>query len=56
MIAVDMSGPDLIKFGVESKKSSPATSTAELHQEIAQALRDMQSVCLQGMPAAQSHM
>lgn len=51
-----MSGPDLIKFGVESKKSSPATSTAELHQEIAQALRDMQSVCLQGMPAAQSHM
>ena len=52
----DMAGPELIKFGVESKKSCKETSTETLIDAIALALKDMRDICVKGsnlpLPAA----
>jgi hypothetical protein len=42
---VDLAGPYLVKFGIESKQSCSATSTAKFKHRIVQALRDMRAVC-----------
>ena len=42
---VDLSGSDLIKFGVESKLSCAETSTATFQRAIASALHEMKQVC-----------
>ncbi|THH13050.1 hypothetical protein EW146_g7127 [Bondarzewia mesenterica] len=43
-----LSGPDLIKFGIESKHSSLRTSTAQFKRAVVDALREMRMVCLEG--------
>ncbi|GFZ49784.1 hypothetical protein JCM24511_07187 [Saitozyma sp. JCM 24511] len=40
-----LAGPYLVKFGIESKQSCSATSTAKFKHRIVQALRDMRAVC-----------
>lgn len=45
----DLTGSQVLKFGVESKKSSPATSTSSFMQLIAESLREMREMCLNGM-------
>lgn len=45
---VDLAGPDIVKFGVESKHSCPLTSTTAFQEIIAGAMRDMRMVCLKG--------
>ena len=42
---VDLSGLDIIKFGIESKHSCAETSTAAFQREITSALREMRRVC-----------
>lgn len=39
-----MAGPNLIKFGIESKVSCPTTSTARFKHQIVQAFRDLRRV------------
>ena len=41
----DMAGPELIKFGIESKMSCPETSTSLFKYAIQTALLDMQALC-----------
>ena len=43
---IDLAAPDMIKFGIESKFSSPHTSTSGLKKAITHSLDEMQSVCL----------
>lgn len=45
---IDLAGPDLIKFGIESKKSCKETSTEGFTDAIALALHDMRDICEQG--------
>ncbi|KAL7423876.1 hypothetical protein Q5752_001461 [Cryptotrichosporon argae] len=40
-----LAGPHLVKFGIESKTSCAATSTARFKHNLVQALRDMRRVC-----------
>ncbi|GJE88614.1 choline/carnitine O-acyltransferase [Phanerochaete sordida] len=40
-----MTGPDMIKFGIESKRSCPETSTAMFKAALLTALFDMQRLC-----------
>ncbi|RXK39702.1 carnitine acetyltransferase [Tremella mesenterica] len=40
-----LAGPNLIKFGIESKYSCPTTSTTIFKHHLVQALRDMRRVC-----------
>lgn len=47
--SVDLVGPELIKFGIESKYSCPKTSTKMFMATITRALLDLQSICLQGL-------
>jgi len=42
----DLAGPDLIKFGIESKKSCEETSTEAFIDAIALALQDMRDICV----------
>ena len=49
----DLAGPDVIKFGIESKHSSPYTSTHGFKAAISLALQDMRRICLD---AASSHL
>jgi hypothetical protein len=44
---IDLAGPDMIKFGIESKHSSPKMSTKEFQHAISVALEDMRRVCLE---------
>ena len=44
----DMAGPELIKFGVESKKSYKEVSTEAFIDAIALALQDMRDICVKG--------
>ena len=44
----DLAGPDLIKFGIESKKSCEETSTEAFIDAIDLALQDMRDVCTEG--------
>lgn len=41
----DLAGPDIIKFGIESKHSSPLTSTDGFKVAIFNALQEMKSIC-----------
>ena len=43
---VDLAAPDMIKFGIESKFSSPHTSTTSLKKAISHSLEEMQTICL----------
>lgn len=51
LTAPDLTGQEVLKFGVESKKSSPETSTSEFMELIAVSLREMRSICLAGIAA-----
>lgn len=42
---LDLNGPNLIKFGIESKASCTTTDTTRFTHRIVQALRDMRRVC-----------
>jgi hypothetical protein len=42
--ALDLAGPDLVKFGIECKFSSRYTSTDMFKKAVARALRDMKGV------------
>ena len=44
----DLAGPELIKFGIESKKSCKETSTEAFIDAIALALQDMRDICVEG--------
>jgi len=44
-----LTGAELLKFGIESKRSSPLTSTKHFKQMIAESLEEMKVVCLEGM-------
>ena len=41
----DLAAPGLVKFGIESKYSSPLTSTDAFMVAIAKALQDMKTTC-----------
>lgn len=41
----DLAAPDMIKFGIESKFSSPLTSTDGLKRAIVHSLDEMRTVC-----------
>lgn len=43
---VDMAGPDRLRFGIESKKPCPTTSTAGFKGLLRTSLLDMQALCL----------
>lgn len=45
VINADLSGPNLIKFGIESKLSCTETSTALFQRVIVRALREMRDLC-----------
>jgi carnitine O-acetyltransferase len=45
---LDLAGPDLIKFGIESKKTCEETSTEGFINAIALALHDMRDICVGG--------
>ena len=45
----DLTGPDVIKFGIESKHSSPLTSTHGFKAAVSEALWEMKSVCSAGL-------
>jgi hypothetical protein len=45
-IVIDMVAADMIKLGIESKASSPQTSTDGLKDAIFEALYDMKALCL----------
>ena len=49
----DLAGTDLIKFGIESKRSCGETSTEAFIDAIALALHDMRDVCVGGSLPAQ---
>lgn len=50
----DLAGLDVIKFGIESKHSSPLTSTDGFKAAISEALQDMRSVCSAGLKSSSS--
>ena len=41
----DLAAPGMVKLGIESKFSSPLTSTQEFKEAISNALLDMQALC-----------
>ncbi|KAA1467647.1 acyltransferase ChoActase/COT/CPT [Dentipellis sp. KUC8613] len=41
-----IAGPDIVKFGIESKHSNPLTSTRQFQAVIAEVLHEMQHLCL----------
>lgn len=46
----DLAGADIIKFGMESKRSSRETSTHDFRLAIIEALREMRRICEAGKP------
>jgi len=48
-----LAGPDLIKFGIESKRSCEETSTEGFIDAVALALHDMRDICEQGPNSTQ---
>lgn len=52
-VFLDLAGPDLIKFGIESKKSCEETSTEGFISAIALALHDMRDICVGGSDSTQ---
>ena len=53
VVFLDLAGPDLIKFGIESKRSCEETSTEGFTEAIALALHDMRQVYEQGQDSGQ---
>ncbi|GAA5861326.1 hypothetical protein JCM8547_006092 [Rhodosporidiobolus lusitaniae] len=47
-----LAGDKVIKFGIESKRSDPTTSTAVFRSKLVEALREMRKVCEEGQPPA----
>ncbi|GAA97179.1 hypothetical protein E5Q_03855 [Mixia osmundae IAM 14324] len=47
-----LAGNKIIKFGIESKKSCPTTSTHKFRTALAEALREMRAVCEEAAPAS----
>jgi hypothetical protein len=45
-ISIDLAGANILKFGIESKRSSKVTSTDRFKQYLTSALREMRDVCL----------
>ena len=41
----DMAAPDMVKFGIESKFSSPLTSTEKFKEAITEAMNEMYTMC-----------
>jgi carnitine O-acetyltransferase len=52
-VFLDLAGPDLIKFGIESKRSCKETSTEGFIDAIALALHDMRGICERARSTAQ---
>lgn len=48
VVSKDLAGPDLIKFGIESKKSCKETSTEAFINAVALALHDMRDIFMEG--------
>lgn len=46
----DLAGGKVVKFGIESKRSCPTTSTEKFRGKIVEALREMREVCEKGVP------
>lgn len=51
--SIDLPGPEIMKFGIESKHSCPETSTRVFKEALATALLDMRALCL---TATQAHL
>jgi hypothetical protein len=49
----DLAGPDLIKFGIESKRTCKETSTEAFIDALALALEDMRGICVEGLDLTQ---
>jgi hypothetical protein len=45
-ISTDLAGANMLKFGIESKRSSQLTSTDRFKQHLTRALLEMRDVCL----------
>jgi len=45
-ISIDLAGANMLKFGIESKRSSQLTSTDRFKQHLTRALLEMRDVCL----------
>lgn len=45
-MSVDLAGGSILKFGIESKRSSQLTSTDRFKQHLTRALLEMRDVCL----------
>lgn len=45
----DLPGANILKFGIESKRSSPSTSTHAFKRAIVEALHDLRLICEEGM-------
>ncbi|KII85049.1 hypothetical protein PLICRDRAFT_45160 [Plicaturopsis crispa FD-325 SS-3] len=43
-----LAGPEIIKFGIESKHSNPYTSTSQLKQAVVEAMADLKLTCSTG--------
>jgi hypothetical protein len=61
IFVADLAGPEVIKFGIESKHSNLLTSTGEFKAAICEALQDMRYLCLSGLessnhPVISSHL
>lgn len=46
----DLAGANIIKFGMESKRSSKDTSTHKFRLAIVEAMREMRRICEKGKP------
>ncbi|KDQ57097.1 hypothetical protein JAAARDRAFT_35697 [Jaapia argillacea MUCL 33604] len=44
-----LAGPEIIKFGIESKYSCPKTSTGKFKEDLKDALREMRLACVEGL-------
>ncbi|SCV74232.1 BQ2448_6664 [Microbotryum intermedium] len=49
-----LAGSKVIKFGIESKRSDPHTSTETFHNNLSEALREMKEVCEKGQPVGEA--
>lgn len=52
-LPTDLIAPHRIKFCIESKFSSPLTSTSKFKEYIADALLDMRAICEAGLDSAE---
>ena len=46
-VETDLAAPEMIKFGIESKFSSPSTSTEQFKQAVVESLMEMKLLCLE---------